>query len=156
MLQFDDEFKQLFLNKLETLLTVGETISHQKSLESETIVRNSDDEIVKTLKTLKTERNTTILPTPAFAMQMIDRSLSLEQSIKNCQDAGYVVIDPTAVPDEDNKPKGISESTVELIKSKLLGFSSYDESQSALEKQGDLANYGTYESNGTFYENKGN
>ena len=155
MLQFDDEFKQLFLTKLENLVAVGETISHQKSLESETVIRNSDDEIIRTSKTIKNERNTTLLPTPAYVMQMIDRNLSLEQSIKNCQDAGYVVIDPTAINDEDDdKPRGMSDSTIELIKSKLLGFSTYDESQSALEKQS--TDYGSYQGSGNFYESKDN
>lgn len=134
MLQFDDEFKQLFLNKLENLVVSGETISHQKSLESETVVKNSDGEIIRTMNTVKNERNTTLLPTPPYVMQMIDRNLSLEQSIKNCQNAGYLVLDPTLAPDEDNKPQGLSEETIELIKSKMLGFSSLEEGREVHEK----------------------
>jgi hypothetical protein len=143
MYYFDDEFKQHFLDKLQNLVVSGESISHHKSLESETVVKNSDGEIIRTMNTVKNERNTTMLPTPSWVMQMIDRNLSLEQSIKNCQNAGYLVLDPNEVPDENNRPRGISDETVELIKSRLLGFSSLEESQEALEKHG--GSYGTYE-----------
>ena len=124
MLQFDDEFKQLFLKKLETLVNVGETISHHKSLESETVIRNADDEIIRTSKTVKNERNTTVLPCPAYIMQMIDRNLSLEQSIKVCQQNGYVVIDPSRIEDEndENQSKGLSDFAVHEISAKLLGI----------------------------------
>lgn len=123
MLLFDDEIKQLFLEKLQTLMTVGETISHHKTLESETVFRNADGEIVKTAKTVKTEKNVTLLPTPAYVMQMIDKNLSVEESLKNCQQAGYVVIDPTRIENEElENSNGLSEFAVSEISAKLLGL----------------------------------
>ncbi len=125
MIIFDDETKQLFLDKLQNLITNGETINHHKSLESTTTIKNAEGEVIRTSHILKTEKNVTLLPTPAYVMQMVDKHLSLEESIKICQQSGYIVIDPTAVNetvDDENQSKGLSEHAVHEIRAKLLGI----------------------------------
>lgn len=125
MILFDDEIKNLFIEKLQTLITTGEVINHQKSLESKTVVTNADGEVIKTLTTNKTERNTTVLPTPLWVLQMIDRNLSTQEAIKTCQQAGYIVIDPSRIDeDEELAPGGLSEFAVHEIRAKLLGIES--------------------------------
>jgi hypothetical protein len=134
MLTIPEEIQQLFLQKVETLLTTGETIQSQTTKKSTTEVRNADGELIKSINKVDTVRRTSVLPTPSFILTMVNDAMSLDRAVEICQKAGFLVLDPNEVPDENTRPRGISEETIELIKSKMLGFSSLEEAREVNER----------------------
>jgi hypothetical protein len=118
-----EDLRQLFLDRLQESVTNGDTITYVKSRKSVTTVRNGEGDIIRTQETVSEERNTTLIKTTPQAIPIIDRSLSVDAAINLLMGEGYVVIDPTQTPENENhKPKGLSEETIAIIKCRLLGI----------------------------------
>jgi hypothetical protein len=119
-----DDLKNLFLQRLEESVTQGDTIQYVKSRKSTTTIRNGEGEIIRTQETISEERNTTLMKTTPQAIPILDRALSVEAAMNLLMREGYVIVDPTKSLDDDGheKPKGLSEDTITLIKCRILGI----------------------------------
>jgi hypothetical protein len=126
MIQVDAETRELFLDKVKQLLMNGESIQTHKTVRGKKTVTGTSfngDPIEQVTDTVQTTRETKLMPTPAWVYELITKSLSVENAISLLESQGYVVVDPTIKPSEDEKESGgMTEETRDLCYSEFLGI----------------------------------
>lgn len=128
MLKISKEIEELFLENIKTLLVEGKK---RKVTKKRKTVKNiydvsSDgnyDFVLTGREITRTEDEIEYFDgVPDKILDLVYQSLSTENSIKHLENLGYVVVDPTLVNSEDDTNQGLSENTINLIKSKILGI----------------------------------
>jgi hypothetical protein len=126
MLKVSKEVEELFLKKVRELLIEGKTRKTVKSKSTRKYIYSitSDGNFEMTGKevTFNNEKIDFFDGIPEKILDLVYQSLSTENSIKHLENLGYVVIDPTLVNSGDDSNQGLSETTINLIKSKILGI----------------------------------
>ena len=131
MFQIDQETRELFLEKIKTLLQNGESVQKVKSNRSTTTrkrrLANQDqsfDEVIETAVTVQTVRDTVLKPTPKWVFDLIVSSMSIENAIEMLQRSGYVVIDPELelMGEDNDSSSGLSDFAISQIIQRLLGL----------------------------------
>ena len=125
MLEVTPELKTLFINKLSDLLLNGKKRTVTKSRKTRKFIYSLQPETDMYILTGKEVTYTDDTATyddgiPEFALKMIFDSMSLEYAIKILEQNGYLILDPTATKEEENK--GLTDKAANEIKEKLLGI----------------------------------
>lgn len=104
------------------LLKNGQVITWERT-RAET-QRDGRDRVL--LQTSETVVNVERRPTPSWVLQKIlpNPIADLNDAIKMIQAAGYVVIDPTIPPEQEQKGEGLTQENAEAIKGRILGIAS--------------------------------
>lgn len=126
MLKINKETEEVFLAKILDLLINGKTRKTTKRRTNKKLVYGVNDygDYFITGKEVTFTTDETIFEdgVPDKILDLVYQSLSTENSIKHLETLGYLVVDPSMVNTEDTTNQGLSESTINLIKSKILGI----------------------------------
>lgn len=126
-IQVTDEIREIFLDRIKTLLEHGETTQIVKTSSKKTVkflIDEDNQEVpVEVVRTVNTDKQTTLNPTPNWVLELVAKSMSDESAIDHLVRQGYLVINPAVAIEKDSEQsKGLSEFAVQEIRSKLLGI----------------------------------
>lgn len=122
MIQVNDELKGSYLEKIANLIINGEVAQNVTNTTTTTIIKDSEDNVLRTITKNTETRRTTILPTPVYIMDLVARSMSVQSCIDLLINHGYLVIDPTNKPSKEEKTKTLTDKTVNELKQRILGI----------------------------------
>lgn len=122
MLQVDSELESFYRDKIANLLNNGECIQNITNTTNTTVIKDSDGNVLRTIEKSQETRRTTILPTPAYVMDLIAKSMSSQNAIDFLINQGYLVIDPTKKVEKSDKTKAFTKDAANQIKARILGL----------------------------------
>jgi hypothetical protein len=124
MLKVSKDIEDIFLSQLKTVLANGKIRTSKKTKTTKKLIYsvNKDGDFVVSGKEITFQEETADFNDGVsdVVLRLIFESISTENAIKKLEALGYLVIDPTQTKSDSSL--GLSDTTVNIIKSKILGI----------------------------------
>jgi hypothetical protein len=124
MLKVSKDIEDIFLSQLKNVLANGKIRTSKKTKTTRKLLYsvNKDGDFVVSGKEITFQEETADFNDGVsdVVLRLIFESISTENAIKKLEALGYLVIDPTQTKSDSSL--GLSDTTVNIIKNKILGI----------------------------------